>query len=203
MYYNLLSVLTSVILEAVGSTRSRPASERLAGLVDSGVESLEVLLDLTAARISAGNEEEPRSSLLLFASLLPISYVRDAASAAIAAAAYVTAHHDRQVSRDRTGETSLRKEALAGIKTLDSAAKEAGKEGAGWITAVRPVVGKASFVQAITAFVNEGEEGRAELEGAVRAVLRGEGEGEVNIWGKRVVDGWRANVEGWSHVKWE
>ena len=141
--------------------------------------------------------------MLLLSSLVPVSYVRDAASAAIAATAYVTAHHDRQLSRDRTGETSLRKETLSAIKTLDTAAKEAAKEGAGWITAVRPVIGKASFVQAVTAFVNEGEEGREELEEAVRRVVRSDGDGEVNIWGKRVVDGWRANVEGWSHVKWE
>lgn len=193
----------SVVLEAVGSTRARPASERLAGLIDSAVESLETLLDLTAARVSSEGAEEPRSSMLLLSSLVPVSYVRDAASAAIAAAAYVTAHHDRQLSRDRTGETSLRKEALAGIKTLDSAGKEAAKEGAGWITAVRPVIGKAAFVQGVTTFVNEGEEGRQELEEAARRVLRSEGDGEVNIWGKRVVDGWRANLDGWSHVKWE
>lgn len=196
-------MLTSVVLEAVGSTRARPASERLAGLVDSAVESLDVLLDLTAARVSSEGAEEPRSSMLLLSSLVPVSYVRDAASAAIAAAAYVTAHHDRQLSRDRTGETSLRKEALAGVKALEAAAKEAAKEGAGWIAGVRPVIGKPAFVQAVTEFVNEGEEGREELEEAVRRVLRSEGDGEVNIWGKRVVDGWRSNLEGWSHVKWE
>lgn len=166
----------------------------------SAAEALELLADITAARMAAA-EDEPRHSLLVVASLVPVSFVRDAASAVLAASAYVSSHNDRQLSRDRSGETSLRKEALAGIKSLEGEAKEVMKEGAGWIAGTKGVVARPAFVQAVTAFVREAEEG--ELEGAVRGVVAREGDGEVNVWGKRVVDGWRANLEGWGQVRWE
>ncbi|SPN96574.1 uncharacterized protein DNG_00097 [Cephalotrichum gorgonifer] len=211
VYYNLLSLLTSLVLEAVGSTRQGPASETLPALVDSAVESLEVLLDLTAGQISAGEGkggEEPRDSILVLASLIPISYVRDAASAVAAAAAYVTGHHERQTARDRSGETALRKEVLVGMKTLEGAARDAQAEGAGWISGVKDEVSKACFVQILAGYVNgedagDGQESRSELEAALGRVIKADGAGEVNIWARRVVDGWRANVEGWARVKWD
>ena len=195
IYYNLLSLLTSLTLEAVSSTRASPASETFPSLVSSASDALELLLDLTAGQISAN--EEPRRSLLLFCSLIPISYVRDATSAILAAASYITSHNDRQLSRDRSGESSLRKETLSGIKSLESSAKEAAKEGAGWIASVKEVVSRPAFVQQVTAFVRERD---GEVEEAVWGVLE---EGEGNVWVKRVVDGWRANMEGWGHVRWE
>lgn len=195
MYYNLLALLSSLTLEAVGSTRGRAASETLPSLVSSATEAVELLLDMTAGQMA--EENEPRRTLLVLSSLVPISYVRDAASAVLAATAYVGSHNDRQLSRDRSGETSLRKEALAGVKALEGAAKEAMREGAGWITGVKGVVGKPGFLKAVTAYVGE-ENG--ELEGAMRAIV---GEREVDVWAGRVVDAWRANLEGWGAVRWE
>lgn len=183
----------------MSSTRASPASETFPSLVSSASDALELLLDLTAGQLSA--DDEPRRSLLLLSSLVPISYVRDAASAVLAAAAYITSHNDRQLSRDRSGGSSLRKEVLAGVKGLEASAKEAAKEGCGWVSGGKEIISKPAFVQRVTAFVREGEgEGDEELEGAVWGVI---GEAEVGAWGKRVVDGWRTNVEGWGQVRWE
>ncbi|PKS06259.1 hypothetical protein jhhlp_007005 [Lomentospora prolificans] len=203
IYYNLLSVLSSLTLDAVQSARSRPVVEAIPSLVSSVTESLELLLDLAAANQS---DADPPSGILgTLSSLIPISYVRDAATAVRAVTAYIQAYHERQTARDRSGESSLRKEVLADVKKLDTAGKDALKEAQGWIVSSRNGVSKPGFAHQLARFITEtpDEAANEKLEDAIKKVIRRDGEGEVNIWAKKVVDGWRLNLDGWMQVKWE
>jgi hypothetical protein len=202
--YSILSLLSTIIVESVQSTRSAPVAESLLGYISSVANSLDLLLDLSGGGIAA--ESSTNRIISTMSSLHGISCIRDAAVAAKLAAAYVTGFNDRQKDKDRSGASSLKKEVVTGIKTLDTTAKEALKEAGAWIEAAGRDAAQPVFVEKLKSLVTEADDvdgAEKRMERAVTKVLRAEGDGNVNIWVKKVADGWRQNLNGWDQVKWD
>ena len=204
MLYTILSLLPTIIVESAQATRSGPAAGSLQEYISSVTSSLDFLLDMTVGAITC--ESSTDCTISTMSSLHGISCIRDAAAAAKLAATYINGFNDRQREKDRSGASCLRKDVAAGIKSLDTTATETLKEAEGWISAASREAGPPVFVEKLKALVAQAEEVdgvQNRLEQAVAKVLRSEGDGEVNVWVKKVADGWRQNLNGWEHVKWE
>jgi N-terminal acetyltransferase B complex non-catalytic subunit len=202
--YNLLSLLSAIVVESVESTRSAPTVDSLQGYISSVTSSLEFLLDMTAGALT--NDSPVDRAMSMMSSLYPIACIRDAAVATKLAAAHVNRFNDRQKEKDRSGASCLKKEVVAGIKALDTAAKETLKEAEAWIAAAAKYINGNEISERLKRHVATLEGvGGAEglLEEAASKVLRSDGDDEVNIWTTKMVTAWRQNVEGWEQVKWE
>jgi len=124
-------------------------------------------------------------------SLHSVALLRDTAVAVKLTTQWIQAFNEREKERDRSGSSNLHKEVMALVKTLESAAQVALKEGnelvKSWKTGV---VERMDFVPTLKRWVFGGDE--TGLSGLVE-------DGTVLELARSL----RSNIAGWQQVKWE
>ncbi len=197
VYYNVISQLAALLLTSMKATPGDPTP----GLASSLAASVRLsLVDLqTEAQECFADTLQALSSMHAF------STYRDAALAAKHTVAFAVAHHERELARDRSGKSGLRKEVLAEMKALDALASKALGNGKSWLKELKEKLGEGGWLDRMLEWTfedgSEGDESKEALTQAVEDVAGGRAEAEE--WASRVVESWMEGVKGWGLVKWE
>jgi N-terminal acetyltransferase B complex non-catalytic subunit len=183
IYFEIISLLATLIPFAIGISRSTPIPPVLAqivGGVTAGIETLTIRVKPDTLGVEG--------QLTGLSSLHGVAVFRDTAEATKQAAQWIITHNERQKERDRSGSTSLPKEVVNQIKELLATAEAALKDGKVWMNELKDRVNGRDFDKAVERFVFEGQDKIRELVG------------EDAVGG--LVDHWHKNMEGWKEVKW-
>ncbi|KAI8309474.1 hypothetical protein K4K59_009196 [Colletotrichum sp. SAR11_240] len=191
MYYDVISLLTSLIPLAVSASRSPPPPELLSSIASAVKSGLDVL----RAQALAGTADESQV-LLMLGSLHGLFVLRDAAAAVKLATSYIVAFNEREKERDRSGQSNIPKDVMAHVKTLEAAAATALKEGKARVAFLKKE--SDSLGARLGRWTFEAEDGD-KLAQQIREVAGG----HVGVWTQKVADSWRTNVKGWEMVQWE
>ncbi|KAE9570348.1 hypothetical protein CGMCC3_g13465 [Colletotrichum fructicola] len=191
MYYDIISLLTSLIALAVSASRTPPPPELLSSIASAVKSGLDVL----RAQALAGTADESQV-LLMLGSLHGLFVLRDAAAAVKLATSYIVAFNEREKERDRSGQSNIPKDVMAHVKTLEAAAATALKEGKARVAFLKKE--SDSLGARLGRWTFEAEDGD-KLAQQIREVAGG----HVGVWTQKVADSWRTNVKGWEMVQWE
>lgn len=191
MYYDIISLLTSLIPLAVSASRAPPPPELLSSIASAVKSGLDVL----RAQALPGTADESQV-LLVLGSLHGLFVLRDAAAAVKLATSYIVAFNEREKERDRSGQSNIPKDVMAHVKTLEAAAATALKEGKARVAFLKKE--SDSLGARLGRWTFEAEDGD-KLAQQVREVAGG----HVGVWTQKVADSWRTNVKGWEMVQWE
>lgn len=183
LYFETISILSVLIPHCAGPDRSTAVdlTTQLADAVKSALDSLRLLVQGTA-----GNGIEHTVATLT--SMHQLTLLRDTAAATKLATQYLHAFNEREKIRDRSGSSNLPKDLVAQLKTLQTTADAALKDGKSWMMKLQGEVSKGDFEKRLRAWVFEGDE--------VGSVVENGTVGEL-------VASWKMGVKGWGQVKWE
>lgn len=191
MYYDIISLLTSLIPLAVSASRAPPPPE----LLSSIASAVKAGLDVLRAQALAGTADESQL-LLMLGSLHGLFVLRDAAAAVKLATSYIVAFNEREKERDRSGQSNIPKDVMAHVKTLEAAAATALKEGKARVAFLKKE--SDSLGARLGRWTFEAEDGDK-----LAQQIREAAGGHVGVWTQKVADSWRTNVKGWEMVQWE
>ncbi|KAK2014640.1 N-acetyltransferase B complex non catalytic subunit [Colletotrichum eremochloae] len=193
-YYEIISLLSSLIPLAVAATQNPPPPELLSSIV-SGIKS--GLEALRAQSLSMPADADRIKVLLMLSSLHGLFFLRDAAAAVKLAASHIIAFNEREKERDRSGQSNVPKEIMAGAKGLDAAAGTAMTEGKARVAHLKKESDSlgANKLSSWT-FETDPEDKSAQQ---IRDVTGS----HLGVWSQRVTDSWRMNLKGWELVRWE
>lgn len=183
IYFEIISLLTTLIPFATTISRSAPVPPVLAQILQGIKTGLETLLARTEINLA-----EIQGQLTALSCMHGTAMFRDAADATRRAAQWILAHNDRQREHDRSGSSTLPKDVAAQINALLAVADGTLKEGKKRVGELRQKVVARDFDRAVERFVFEGHE-------KVREVV-----GEERVGG--LVQYWEVGVKGWMEVKW-
>ncbi|KAK3321953.1 N-acetyltransferase B complex non catalytic subunit-domain-containing protein [Apodospora peruviana] len=199
-YYTVISLLSAGLLTSLSTSRADPVPKTLP-LLSSSIRSAFASL---------------RTSFLTTPSALPdtyysltnmhaMAYVRDTALAMKHSAAFVFGFHEKELARDRSGKSSLHKEAVAEMKALDAVAAKALVEIKRHIQKLKESLGEGGWLDRMlewTFGADEDADGDGdEVAKAVSDVVGGHAGAEE--WAGKVLESWRDGVKGWGMVKME
>jgi N-terminal acetyltransferase B complex non-catalytic subunit len=184
IYFEVVSLLCTLIPLAATSGRTTPVSPVLAEIVNAVKASLETL----QIGVASDNEAGVSGHVSLLSSMHAVAIFRDTAAAAQQAAQWILALNEREKERDRSGKSNLPKDIVAQVKALQAATEAALKEGSSWIKTLRAGVISRDFEPQVRRWIFEGEEG----------VLKFVGGAAVGS----LVRYWEENIKGWMQVKW-
>lgn len=184
VYFEVISLLSTLIPLAVTIDRSAPLSDVFSQIV----EAVKAALANLRLGIVQDGDSGVQGHVTMLSSMHAVGIFRDTASAAKQAAQWVLAFNEREKERDRSGKSNLPKELVSQIKDLQSVAEASLKEGKGWITKLKEQVSGRDFESRVRKWIFEdGQE-----------ILDVVGQDEV----RKLVKNWEANVKGWTQVKW-
>ncbi|AEO60098.1 hypothetical protein MYCTH_2308952 [Thermothelomyces thermophilus ATCC 42464] len=219
-YYTVVSLLAAALLIALSTPRSDPVPKTLS-LLTSSIKSALTSLRTDYFAISSPSPQPSQTGASKTTtkagrrSLLPgvspsltemptFSALRDTALAIRYSAAFVTAAHDRELARDRSGRSGVHRDVLAEMRALDGAAAKVLGEVKGHVQRLKEVLGEAGWLDRILELVFAGEneeDGEDEVARAVEEVIGGRAAAEE--WAGKVVESWREGVKGWGMVRME
>ncbi|KAF4457038.1 hypothetical protein F53441_953 [Fusarium austroafricanum] len=179
-YYEVISLLSTLIPFATSINRAKPIPEEFAQIADT----LKIALDtLKLELVGLTNASEQVTTLSTFHSL---AILRDSAVAIKNAAQWIIAFNDREKERDRSGKTSLPKDVMAQIKDLVTASEATLKEGKETVKMLKEKVNGRDFEPEVRTWIFEGGENMLEVVGKEAT--------------KKLVKSWETNVKGWTQV---
>ncbi|KAI5463565.1 N-acetyltransferase B complex non catalytic subunit-domain-containing protein [Mariannaea sp. PMI_226] len=182
-YFEVISLLTTLIPFAIGIGRSSPVPEVFTQIMEglkAGIESLRAKVTPDKAEVAG--------QLATLSSMHGIGVFRDVAGATKQATQWILSYNERQKERDRSGNSNLPKDVVTQTKALQAMAEAALKDGKDWISKLKAQVNGRDFEPAARRWIFEDNE-------AVLEVVGTEAVG-------RLVHSWEANVKGWMEVKW-
>lgn len=184
VYFDLINLLSTLIPLAAESSKSPAFDEASNEIIEASKAALETL------RLQLPNQDEDslESTIYVLGSMHGLAVYRDAAVAVSTAAQWILHFNDQEKERDRSGQSNLPKDAIARVKTLQSAASAALKDGKDRVAALKPRV-QGSFQSQFKTWVWEGAE-------EIRSVVEDDIVADVAAY-------IRENVQGWQLVKWE
>ncbi|KAK4142908.1 N-acetyltransferase B complex non catalytic subunit-domain-containing protein [Dichotomopilus funicola] len=212
-YYTVLSHLAAGLLVALSTPRSDPIPKSLSHLTAS-IKTTFTTLRSSLAPIST-TEETPTTNppaIPTLTSMPALSYLRLSSLAIRSAATFLTASHDRELARNRTGRSGVHRDALAEMRGLDANVAVKGlAEVKGTVLRLKEALGEGGWLDRVLDLVFGGEEeeemkeegggGGGEVRRAVEEVVGGRGGAEE--WAGKVVESWREGVMGWGMVRME
>ncbi|KAM5347591.1 hypothetical protein ACJ41O_007415 [Fusarium nematophilum] len=181
-YFEVISLLTTLVPFTTGISRSAPIPEEFAQIVDT----LKIALDTLKLDISPFTDISGQITSL--STLHSLAILCDTASAIKNAAQWIISFNDREKERDRSGKSNLPKDVVAQIKELVASSEAALKDGKECVNKLKGHVIGRDFEPAARKWIFEDGEG-------ILAVV---GEGATG----RLVRSWEVNVKGWMEVKW-
>jgi len=193
-YYEIISLLSSLVPLAVAASQNPPPPELLSSIV-SGIKT--GLEGLRAQSLSTPADGDRIKALLMLSSLHGLFLLRDAAAAVKLAVSHIVAFNEREKERDRSGQSNVPKEIMAQVKALDAAAGTAMTEGKARVILLKKESDSLSANRLSSwTFETDPDDKSAEQIRDVAGV-------HLGVWSQRVVDSWRTNLKGWELVRWE
>lgn len=187
LYFEAVSLLCTLIPLCTSIARTSTPPDGLNQLAESVLAALETLRAGAPQKKQDGADD----AMAAMSSLHSVALLRDTAVAVKLTTQWIQAFNEREKERDRSGSSNLHKEVMALVKTLESAAQVALKEGnelvKSWKTGV---VERMDFVPTLKRWVFGGDE--TGLSGLVE-------DGTVLELARSL----RSNIAGWQQVKWE
>jgi len=186
LYFETIGVLTVLITYSAGGSKDTAAVEGTVQLVEAvraAIESLQIK--------TQGTGDGVGYTVSKLASFHDLTMLHDASTATTLTTQYIHTLNERAKATDRSGSSNLPKEIIAQVKSLQTLAEKALKEGKAWAATLKDEVGKGDFEVRLRAWVFEGDDEDG-LKGLVEKGTVGE-----------VVASWRMVVKGWQTVKWE
>ncbi|KAF9776765.1 hypothetical protein IL306_005010 [Fusarium sp. DS 682] len=181
-YFELISLLSTLIPFATGISRAKPIPEEFSQIVDT----LKIALDtLKLELVPLTDASEQVTALSTFHSL---AILRDASVAIKNSAQWIIAFNDREKERDRSGKSNLSKEVMAQIKDLVTASETTLSEGKATVAKLKEQVFGRDFEPSLRAWVFAD----------TKNILDIIGEAATN----KLVKSWETNVKGWTQVVW-
>jgi hypothetical protein len=201
-YYNVVSVLAAMLLKALTSSRSDPVPDAFSHYgpaIRSTLSSLRAAF-LATPPSTALPMNDVLSSLM---NQLALSALRDTALAIKQTSASILSWNDKELARDRSGKSALRKDIIAEVKELDALATKALGEVKARIKTLKEALGQGGWLDRISEWtLGPGGEGGHD-DALAKKVLEVVGQPALEDWSGRVVESWREGVRGWWMVKME
>lgn len=192
VYFETVHLLATLVPLCAGASHDRsvpvPSATMLAELIGAIQASLASQLD------ALPNPADSIQGLIsTFSSFHRITMLRDTAMATKVTLAWILACNERERERDRSGGSPLPKDVVLEMKSLQSRATEALKQGRALISSLETqVANEAELGRRLREWAFGGDDGDDGLGGLVE-------DGTI----KGVVESWGLNVQGWKQVKWE
>ncbi|KAI9158028.1 Cytochrome c oxidase-assembly factor cox-23 [Paramyrothecium foliicola] len=153
-YFEIISLLSGLLPLGTSLIVSADHLQDFVGLTGA----VKIALENIRLSLPSSEDNDVSSVVGVLASLHNVTMLRDAATAAQIAAKWILALNDRERERDRSGKTSLPKDAVAQMKDLQSAAEAVLKEGKAVTSKLYDeVVSKKDFTQRFKQWVFEDE----------------------------------------------
>jgi N-terminal acetyltransferase B complex non-catalytic subunit len=188
VYFELVSVLSTVILLCADGSRASGNEEVVCQLIDAATATLETV----QSHIHYASGDSIEDTVALLTNLHSVGIYREAAEATSLASQWILDFGAREKERDRSGQSNLPKEIMARVKALNTTSAESLKRGETWITGLKTQVKKGDF------------------QARLRSWIYADGDDETQKIRRIVEDDFVAdlvahikeNVEGWQQVKW-
>ncbi|CAK7199342.1 hypothetical protein SEUCBS139899_002020 [Sporothrix eucalyptigena] len=182
-YYTAVSVLVGYASLALDAT----ATPSIFALL---TKTLTTTVDLLRGALPT-----PDNLLQTMSDLHSVGLLRETAVAIKHTALYLTAHHDREAQRDRSGKSGLSKEALAGVAQLKTLSTRAFSDVKAHLKTTKDTLSQGGLSSKLKGDALQGNVGKALVEAV--------GADAVDSWAEHLLDGWRATLQGWTHVQME
>ncbi len=218
-YYTVISLLAAFLANSLGSGGVAPADlaspspaivlPLLSQALVTSVDQLRASVVATASALTTEVPPTARTAALFgtFVDIHSMAMLRETAMAVKQTAAFATAFHDKENSRDRSGKSGLGKEALAETRVLKTLSAQVLTDVKARIKAVKDALSTPGWLDWIANVVSPSKAGGsddADSEALSRAVLDAVGGSAViEDWAGHLLDGWRENIIGWGQVQLE
>ncbi|KAL2268243.1 hypothetical protein VTJ83DRAFT_3089 [Remersonia thermophila] len=198
-YFTVLSALAAALLVALSTPRSDPVPKTLSLLTKSVKSSL---ASLRTDVFSSTKQETARlpPAMAALPSMTRLAALRDTALAIKHSAAFVTASHERELARDRSGRSGVHRDALTEMRALGEAAGKVLGEARAHVQRLKEQFAEAGWLDRVLG-VAFPEDRESELGARVEEAVGGRAAAEE--WAAKVVESWRDGVKGWGMVRWE
>ncbi|KAB5522967.1 N-acetyltransferase B complex non catalytic subunit-domain-containing protein [Coniochaeta sp. 2T2.1] len=132
-----------------------------------------------------------------------LSALRDVALSIRHSAAFLSAWHEREATRDRSSASGCHKDILVEMKALDGLAAKALEDVKARLRMLKGRLGEGGWLDRLLewTFGSEEQEQADEIAKAVADVTGGRSAAEE--WAGKVLESWIDNVKGWGNVKME
>ncbi|CEJ93740.1 hypothetical protein VHEMI09310 [[Torrubiella] hemipterigena] len=184
-HYDLLSVLCSVL------TLSVSKSEAFLAVFPQLAEAVKATLEGQSERVTlAANATPVDGAIWRLRSLHEVGMLRDSTAAVRETTTWLINYNNRMKEKDRSGQSNLPKEVLAGLNSMRETADKIAKKGSRWAPDLKQSL--SVLRPDLKAFIGGGEYGKdvCELVGNDRGL-------------ERLISSWNKNISKWQGVVWE
>lgn len=195
VYFELVSVLSTVILLSAEGGREPSDTEAVCQLFDAATAAIDTLH--THVPYDDGKKGIEQTMSLL-PNLHAVGMYRDAADAADLASRWILDFNNIEKERDRSGQSNLPKDVVAKAKELQAASAAARKQGKSWIASLETAVKAVDFGSTFRNWVFSTED-----DGGEEVFVERFGQFIEDDFVADQVTRMRENVKGWKQVKWE
>ncbi|KAK5659258.1 hypothetical protein OQA88_1350 [Cercophora sp. LCS_1] len=198
-YYHVVSLLTSILLTSLSTTRADPKPESLPRISSAIRSTLASLRKLTL-------QPSPKTmplSLFAMTDFHTVAYLRETALVVKHSAAFVLAFHERELARDRSGKSALHKDVVAEMKALETVATKTLGETKTHVQKLKEALNEGGWLDKMLdwTFGSQEEGGDEAYRDAVSDIIGGPSAAEE--WVGDLLTSWRDNIKGWLNVRWE
>lgn len=204
-YCTIMALLSSLAVIGITASQATATPSYLADIMSS----LSTMCGLARSSVldtPSSLDAAAKAALEVFTNLHGLSLLREIAVAVRQTAVFLTAFHDREAARDRSGKSGLHKDVIAATRTLKTTSSQAFTDIKAFIKSTKERMDDPGFQSRINEWVANGDavgetSGAGELSLAVSAVIGGKA--EIGEWSGKLVGGWREALKGWSMVQLE
>lgn len=194
VYFELISVLSTVILLCADSGHDPGDTEAVCQLVDAAGAAMDTLRTHVPYSNAGGGVEE---TMALLSNLHAVALYREAAEATAIASQWILDFNNHKKERDRSGQSNLPKEIVIKIKDLHTSSAAFRSQGKSWIGSLETSVNAPNFESMFRSWLYSTDEEGEEV--AVQRIRQFVEDDFVVDHVARI----RENVDGWKKVKWE
>lgn len=184
-HYDLLSVLCSML------TLSVSKSEAFLAVFPQLAEAVKATLEGQSERVTlAANATPVDGTIWRLRSLHEVGMLRDSTAAVRETTTWLINYNNRMKEKDRSGQSNLPKDVLAGLNSMRETADKIAKLGNRWAPDLKQ--GLSVLRPDLKAFIGGGDYGKDvwELVGNDRGL-------------ERLISSWNKNISKWQGVIWE
>ncbi|EFW99937.1 hypothetical protein CMQ_255 [Grosmannia clavigera kw1407] len=204
-HYTIMALLSSLAVIGVTAIQSTAVPSYFADIMSSFTTMYGI------ARSSVQDTQGSRgvaaeAVLHVFTNLHGLSLFRDTAIAIKQTSMFLTALHDREAARDRSGKSGFHKDVIAATRTLKVTSTQAFADFKAIIKLSKDIMAEPGFQSGVNDWIANSDtssktDSADELSLAVLSTL-GE-KSDMGDWSAKLVGGWREALKGWAMVQLE
>ncbi|KAL8335938.1 hypothetical protein RB598_009901 [Gaeumannomyces tritici] len=204
-YYNALTLLSGAMMISLVTVRGEEMPVSFGASTTALKTAMATLRNALLPREASPADTAPVKHVTLGQLSDPhtMAMLRETALAVRLGAALVLGYHDSQMARDRTGKTSLHKDAVAEMKVLVKLAFQILDDIKERIKLIKSELAEPTWKDRVIQWTyGEGEDGAGQEPSKSVFETIG-GRTAVEAWAGKVVESWREGIKGWGMVKME